>query len=319
MLTALPAFLRLPLAALSVVLNTLVHATPLLALALVKALLPLAAARRWLSRMLVALAESWVSTNSRLLALFTPTRWRIEGMDGLSHDGWYLVLANHQTWVDIPVLQHALNRRVPFLKFFLKQPLIWVPVLGLAWWALDFPFMRRYSRELLERRPELRGRDLEATRRACAKFRQMPVSVTNFVEGTRLTPRKHADQGSPYRHLLKPRAGGVAFVLGAMGDTLRSLVDVTIAYPGGRPTMLDLLAGRVAEIVVHVRERPIPSEFTSGDYENDPAFRERMQAWLNGIWAEKDAVLAAVLEGAPAASPVAKGPGHRAQGPEQQG
>jgi 1-acyl-sn-glycerol-3-phosphate acyltransferase len=316
MLTFLPRFVRLPLAAVSVVLNTLLHATPLLALAVVKALLPLPAARRGLSHTLVALAESWVSTNSRLLALFTPTRWRIEGVDGLSREGWYLVLANHQSWVDIPVLQHALNRRVPFLKFFLKHQLIWVPVLGLAWWALDFPFMRRYSRERLARRPELRGRDLEATRRACAKFRQMPVSVTNFVEGTRFTPRKHDSQDSPFRHLLKPRAGGVAFVLGAMGDTLRSLVDVTIAYPGGRPTMIDLLAGRVAEIVVHVRERPIPSEFTDGDYENDPAFRERMQAWLNGIWAEKDVVLAAELT--PAASKD-QGPGHRAQGPGQQG
>ena len=301
MLTALPLFLRLPLAALSVAANTVVHATPLLALALVKVLLPFPAARRGLSRALVGLAESWVSTNSRLLAAFTPTRWRIEGAEGLSHEGWYLVMANHQSWVDIPVLQHALNRRVPFLKFFLKQQLIWVPVLGLAWWALDFPFMRRYPRELLERRPELRGRDLEATRRACAKFRQLPVSVTNFVEGTRFTPRKHADQASPFRHLLKPRAGGVAFVLGAMGDTLRALVDVTIAYPGGRPTMMDLLAGRIAEIVVHVRERPIPAEFTTGDYENDPAFRERMQAWLNGIWAEKDALMDGLLAGAPPA------------------
>jgi 1-acyl-sn-glycerol-3-phosphate acyltransferase len=295
MLTSIPLFMRLPLVVALLVASTLLHALPLLVLALFKALLPVAAARRRLSRVLVWLAERWVSTNSALLAAFTATRWRIEGLHGLSREGWYLVTANHQSWVDIPVLQHALNRRVPFLKFFLKQQLIWVPVLGLVWWALDFPFMRRYPRELLERRPELRGRDLEATRRACAKFRQLPVSVTNFVEGTRLTPAKHAVQQSPFRHLLKPRAGGVAFVLGAMGDTLRSMLDVTIAYPGGRPTMVDLLAGRVGEIVVHVRERPIPAEFTTGDYENDPAFRERMQAWLNGIWGEKDAVLAAEL------------------------
>jgi 1-acyl-sn-glycerol-3-phosphate acyltransferase len=318
MLTRIPLPLRLPLVVLLLVGSTLLHATPLLALAVVKVLVPWAAPRRGLSRALVWLAERWVSTNSALLALFTRTRWRIEGVSGLSREGWYLVLANHQSWVDIPVLQHALNRRVPFLKFFLKQQLIWVPVLGLVWWALDFPFMRRYPRELLERRPELRGRDLEATRRACAKFRQLPVSVTNFVEGTRLNDAKHAQQASPFRHLLKPRAGGVAFVLGAMGDTLRSMLDVTIAYPGGRPTMVDLLAGRVGEIVVHVRERPIPAEFTTGDYENDPAFRERMQAWLNGIWVEKDGLLAGMLGGA-AAETAAQGPGHRAQGPEQQG
>jgi 1-acyl-sn-glycerol-3-phosphate acyltransferase len=316
MLTALPQAVRLPLALLLVAGNTLLHATPLLALALLKFLLPVAAARRGLSRVLVKLAESWVSTNSALLALLTRTEWCIEGVDGLRHDGWYLVLSNHQSWVDIPVLQHALNRRVPFLKFFLKQPLIWVPVLGLVWWALDFPFMRRYSRELLERRPELRGRDLDATRRACEKFRQLPVSVTNFVEGTRLTAGKHARQESPYRHLLRPRAGGVAFVLGAMGDVLHALVDVTIAYPDGAPTMIDLLAGRVRRIIVHVREREIPPDLAGGDYENDPACRERFQAWINGIWAEKDAVLAQILGGA-AGTAVVEGPGPRAQGPEQ--
>jgi 1-acyl-sn-glycerol-3-phosphate acyltransferase len=168
-------------------------------------------------------------------------------------------------------------------------------VLGLAWWALDFPFMRRYPRELLERRPELRGRDLEATRAACRKFAQLPVSVTNFLEGTRMAPDKHARQQSPFRHLLRPRAGGVAFVLGAMGDTLRSMVDVTIVYPGGRPTMVDLLAGRIAQVVVKVRERPIPPGFAGGDYENDPAYRERIQAWINTIWEDKDSTIEAVL------------------------
>ena len=291
MLAALPLVVRLPLALLLVAASTLVHATPLIALALLKFLLPVAALRRGLSRVLIALAESWVSTNSRLLALLTRTEWCIEGVDGLRHDGWYLVLSNHQSWVDIPVLQHALNRRVPFLKFFLKQQLIWVPVLGLAWWALDFPFMRRYPRELLERRPELRGRDLAATRRACEKFRELPVSVTNFVEGTRLTAAKHAAQQSPYRHLLRPRAGGVAFVLGAMGDVLHALVDVTIAYPDGPPAMFDLLAGRVRRIMVHVRERAIPADLAGGDYENDPACRERFQAWINAIWADKDELI----------------------------
>jgi 1-acyl-sn-glycerol-3-phosphate acyltransferase len=295
MLLRLPLPLRLPLVFALVCTNTVVHATPLLALALLKALVPLRGVRAALSRALVALAEAWVTMNSRLLAAFTPTRWTIEGVDGLRHDGWYLVVSNHQSWVDIPVLQHVLNRRVPFLKFFLKQQLIWVPVLGLAWWALDFPFMRRYPRELLERRPELRGRDLEATRKACAKFAQLPVSVTNFLEGTRLTPDKHARQQSPFRHLLRPRAGGVAFVLGAMGDTLRAMVDVTIVYPGGRPTMVDLLAGRIAHIVVQVRERPIPAGFAGGDYENDAAFRERIQAWINAVWEDKDATIDAVL------------------------
>jgi 1-acyl-sn-glycerol-3-phosphate acyltransferase len=165
------------------------------------------------------------------------------GFEALRDDGHYLVLANHQSWVDIVVLQTVLNRRIPFLRFFLKSELIWVPFLGLAWWALDFPFMKRYSRRTLARNPELAGKDIEATRRACEKFKGMPVSVMNFVEGTRFTAAKHGRQSPPYRHLLKPKAGGVAFVMDAMGSALHSVVDATIAYPAGIPTMLDLLSG----------------------------------------------------------------------------
>src|SRR6185436_13395597 len=106
-------------------------------------------------------------------------------------------------------------------------------LLGLAWWALDFPFMKRYTKQQLAKRPELAGRDIEATRRACAKFMHIPVSIMNFVEGTRFTRAKHDSQESPFQFLLKPKAGGVAFVLDAMGRALQSILDVTIVYPNG--------------------------------------------------------------------------------------
>src|SRR5690606_19112831 len=134
----------------------------------------------------------------------------------------------------------------------------------LAWWALDFPFMGRYTHRQIARNPELGRRDMEATRRACMKFRDMPVSIMNFVEGTRFTPEKHARQDSPYRHLLKPKAGGVAFVIDAMGEGLHALLDVTIAYPGGRPSMVDLMGGRIPEVHVLVRRRPLPDQASMG-------------------------------------------------------
>jgi 1-acyl-sn-glycerol-3-phosphate acyltransferase len=183
----------------------------------------------------------------------------------------------------------ALNRRIPMLKFFLKQQLMWVPVMGLAWWALDFPFMRRHTREQIARDPSLRGKDIEATRRACAKFSYTPVSVMNFVEGSRFTPGKHARQKSPYTHLLAPKAGGVAFVLQAMGEMLQALVDVSIVYPGGRPSLFDLLAGRIPEVRLQVHLRELPRDLLGRDYQEDGAFRERFQTWLNQLWAQKDA------------------------------
>lgn len=297
MLAFLPVFVRLPLAMLLLAAHTIAHASLLFVAALCKALIPWVPWQRGCSRILIVLAESWIATNDFLRRVLTPMVLKIEGREGLRREGWYLVLSNHQSWVDIPVLQSTFNRRIPFLKFFLKQQLIWVPVLGLAWWALDFPFMRRYTKEQLARHPEWRGTDKAATRRACEKFRDMPVSVMNFVEGTRFTADKHARQESPYADLLRPKAGGVAFVLEAMGDILQSVVDVTIYYPGGRPSVIDLLAGRVREVRVHVRELPIPPELVGGDYENDAAYRERFQLWINDLWVAKQAQIEAMRAG----------------------
>ncbi len=104
-----------------------------------------------LSRILVTIAETWIGNNNAIIALFSQIKWRISGMETLSKDQWYLVTCNHQSWADILVLQRISNRRIPFLKFFLKQELIKVPLLGLAWWALDFPFMKRYTKAELEK------------------------------------------------------------------------------------------------------------------------------------------------------------------------
>ena len=281
------------LAAVLVIGSTTLHVPVLLVAALAKALLQVRAWRPKFDRVLTGIAENWVAVNSALIDRLTRTRFVIEGTDGLRRNGRYLVLANHRSWVDIPVLQKALNRRIPLLRFFLKSQLFWVPLLGVAWWALDFPFMKRYSKEQVARRPELAGRDLEATRRACAKFRHIPVSVMNFVEGTRFTDAKHAAQGGGYRHLLRPKAGGVAFVLGAMGDAIEAVLDVTLHYDTGKPGLADLFADRIGVVRIHGRELAVPDGLAGGDYENDADYRARFQAWINGLWAEKDARLAA--------------------------
>ena len=287
--------LRLALLSLPIAASTVLHVVPLLLVALAKALLPFRPVQRISNPLLTGIAESWIGVNNRLWDGFTHTRMTVHEDAALRMDGHYLVLANHQSWVDILVLQKVFNRRIPFMRFFLKRQLIWVPLLGLAWWALDFPFMGRYTPKQIARNPQLAGRDIEATRRACDKFRAIPVAIMNFVEGTRFTAAKHASQGAPYRHLLKPKSGGVAFVLDAMGEGLHAILDVTIAYPGGTPSLLDLLADRIPEVRVQVRQRAIPQHILRGDYQHDRAFRARFQQWMNGLWQEKDADIAAML------------------------
>ena len=279
-------------AALALGLNVLVVFTCMMPFALVKLVVPGKAVRRVCDHALNTLAFQWIAFNDLIMAAVGRTRWDIEGLAGLKRRGWYLVSANHQSWADILVLQKVFRGRIPFLKFFLKEELKWVPVIGLAWWALDFPFMKRGKKG---------GRsDFETTRIACEKFRLIPTSVINFVEGTRFTKAKHAKQSSPYRHLLKPRAGGMAVALATMGEDFDALVDVTIAYPAGTPTFWDLLCGRMEEVVVRVQARPIPPALVGEGLEYGAAFRADVQAWIGEMWAEKDRLLDELLAERPA-------------------
>ena len=273
-------------------LNTLFWVPLVLALAVLKLLVPLKPWRTFMTYLLDACAVGWISVNNFNQRLFSRTTLEVSGLEGLARNDWYLVIANHQSWVDILLLQRVFNREVPFLKFFLKQQLIWVPFLGLAWWALDFPFMRRYSKSFLAKNPHLKGKDMETTKKACEKFQYKPTRIMNFVEGTRFTKEKHTRQVSPFKHLLKPKAGGIAFVLNAMGGQLHQLIDVTIFYPAGTPSFWDFINGSVSKIKLHVDVKPLkglfPEDVKVMDYFENPEQRARFQQWLNQQWQAKD-------------------------------
>lgn len=276
-------------------LNTLSLIGPLLLIALGKFLLPGKALKATSSRGVMWVAETWAELNKLIFAGLLPTVWDIRGGAELRRDTSYLVIGNHQSWVDIPALIQVFNRKAPFFKFFLKRQLIWVPLLGLAFWALDYPFMKRYSKAFLARHPERAGEDLAITRRACEKFKELPVTVVNYLEGTRFTPAKHAAQGSPYRYLLKPKAGGVAFVLAALGEQLDALLDVTVVYPSEQiPGFWDLLSGRVPKVIIDIQTHALDPALWQGDYQNDAQFRVFLQGWVSRLWQDKDARIAAL-------------------------
>lgn len=306
--------LRGLLASTLLVANTLWWCSVLFVLALVRLALPFTGARRVLDPALNAVATTWVAGNSAWMRLTQRTAWDVQGLEALPYRDWYLVLCNHQSWVDIFVLQRVLNRRVPLLKFFIKHELIYVPVIGLAWWALDFPFMRRHSEAELRAHPEKRQQDLDSARRACAKFALVPTSVMNFVEGTRFTPAKHAAQKPRWRHLLNPRAGGLAMALGVLGSRFHSLLDVTIVYPDGVPGFWDFLCGRTRRIVVRVQRREIPPECRGGDDgELPPALRRHVQRWLLDLWQQKDAQIDVLIGGDGSAGSVSARAGAQAE------
>lgn len=286
----LPGPIKGVLATILFVLNTVVWCTCLYLITFVR-IFAFGSFRDTLSNAMLWVAETWIACNSREIRLMHDVKFNVHLPSDLHRDRSYLVISNHQSWVDIVAIQHVLNRRIPFLRFFLKNELRYVPLLGLAWKALDFPFMKRYSKEYLAKHPEKRGEDLIETKRATEKLRGKPISILNFLEGTRFTPEKHR-RAPIYKHLLPPKTGGIAFVIEAMGDQFEAILDITLHYPGGAGSLWDLFSGRIDVINVNVKRVEIPPELLNGNYFGDDLFRSKMQEWIQTLWTEKDTRLA---------------------------
>ncbi len=287
MLYFLPPSFKGILSILLYTLNTICLTIPLILISFFKFIIPVHSFVVILDNLLISIATLWIKINSFNSKLFCKIDWDIRGLEKLAKKEWYLIISNHQSWVDILVLQTILNQKIPMLKFFLKKELIWVPFLGLAWWALDFPFMKRYSKKLLKEKPHLKGKDLESTKKACKKFKHTPVSIMNFVEGTRFTQHKKDLQKNHFNHLLIPKAGGIAFVLSSMGEYLHKVIDVTIVYPDKIPTFWEYISGRTNKIIIDFEVIPLTESLT-GDYFNDPEYKDRFCIWLNALWQKKD-------------------------------
>lgn len=281
------------LALLVLVITTVLSFLPILFLGVLK-LIP---NKRWqtsCTRGVEHVATFWSGINNYYVNTIQKTKWEITGAQHLSRKEWYLVVANHQSWLDIVILHRLFNRKIPVLKFFIKDQLKWVPLLGFCWWALGCPFMKRYSKAYLAKKPHKKGKDLVSTLKAIESFKRTPASVMNFVEGTRFTPAKKEQQNSPYEHLLKPKAGGISFIIGSMGQQLSSILDVTIVYSDDKPSLWDFLCQRINTIKINIRHIPIPAHFASLKLINDVDTQNQFKEWLNAQWNEKDKLIAAL-------------------------
>jgi len=272
--------LRGLLAALFLAVNTALWCVPLFTVGIVRFLLPIASARRFLSGAMDLVIDGWVGGNRAMNAVLRLQRfdltWQVS--EPLSLDKRYLVLCNHQSWADIIILQNSFRGILPPLKFFTKQQLIWLPLLGAAMWLLGFPYVRRGG-----------AGDREAMARSCRGFREHPVSVLNFLEGTRFTPAKHARNQSPYRHLLPPKLGGMAFVLGELGEHVDQVIDVSIAYPGPAPSFWQFLCGDCPRSRVHIEDLDVPVGGNARELTEQEL--DLLRNWTHTRWSAKDAWL----------------------------
>ena len=296
-MSRLLAVLTLLISILLTLLVTILCSVPIIIAGIIKLLIPVPVLWRAISAFCNFMMYCWCEGLAWLLRLNPHLKWDVEGLDGLNNKNWYLLICNHHSWADIVVLCVLFRKHIPMNKYFLKQELAWVPFIGLACWALDMPFMRRYSRSYLIRHPERRGKDVDTTRRSCEKFRSHPTTIVNFVEGSRFTNERRIQTRSSFTHLLPPKAAGIAMALGVLGKQFDKLLNVTLCYPeNDDKPFYDMLSGKLTRIVVRINLLPITDEL-HGDYVGDKNFKRGFQLWLNTLWNEKDQQIDAIKRG----------------------
>lgn len=275
--------------------STFFHGPPVLALGLTK----LFKQSSKVDEANIQITNSWLSVNNWLIDHVLPnTRWDISIDENLqlSMQGRYLMTCNHQSWVDTTVNQYFGLTRMPLTRFFTKWELIFIPFVGQAFKILGFPMMKRHSKAQIEKKPALKDRDMQEARKACQQLLSQPFTLLNYLEGTRFTKEKHDQQQSPYQHLLKPKAGGLALALNILGDQIDALVDMTIVYPDGVPGYSEFWLGEVPRIAVNLRKINIPDWVLGGNYEDDAKYRERFQQWVHELWLEKDQLIESIQQ-----------------------
>ena len=265
-------------------------------LGLVKLVMPNGKIKTFWNKIMHACMFAFGRISVLMIRLFNNVRIENQIHGELAKNSWYLIIANHLSYLDIILLIEFATYRIPAPKFFLKKELIWLPFVGLGAWALDMPFMHRYTKAYLAKYPERKGKDLATTKAYCEKFRTMPTTEINFVEGTRFTPDKHKLKQSPYQHLLPPKAGGVSFTLAAMGELFTNVLDISLLYPENRRhPMMAMLSGQMTKIIIDVKVTPVP-ELQQSSSRSEAEFRSYFQHWLNTLWQEKDTRINTLLE-----------------------
>lgn len=233
----------------------------------------------------------WMDINHLIMKINCSGKLDVQGTGELIPNGWYLVVSNHRSWIDIIVIGTVFNRKIPTLKFFMKKQLLWMlPLAGAGVYLLDYPFLERVSAKDLKKNPHLKGKDIETTKKACDKLKIAPTAIMNFVEGTRFTEKKHAQQSSPYKNLLKPKAGGIAIVINEMQHYLNGIINTTIEYSPTHVSFWDFCCGNFDKIMIRYEVLTVTEELI-GDYDKDRDFRIQFQRWLNDLWKSKDELI----------------------------
>lgn len=250
--------------------NLLLAFSLLLPLALLRALIPLAGVRRFLDRLIQWLYRGAVAMDSFWMQRVVGIELVVEGAPPPT-DAACVVICNHQSWFDIPLVQEVITRHGPMVQFLIKREIVWVPIIGWICLAMNFPRLQRSQNSAS------RHSDLSIIRNASKNHTDQSGALLVFPEGTRFTAKKRSQQASPYQHLLKPKVGGLRVIKDHF-DADASLIDITINYHQQGVKIWRCLHGNPGRISINLQH------FKLGEIDD-------IESWLNQRWQQKDALL----------------------------
>jgi len=277
-----------PLAIIFELLMVFLTPIPILFLGGLRSLIPCKKTKKILSNAIESCCLSWVFFNHFILRTLLGLQIEIIGAENIP-PGNYFVIANHQSWVDILMLEEALRGKTGFSRYFIKKNLLHIPLAGWVCRVLNYPYMYRFKKEHLAKHPEDKGKDVLITKRACKKLHGLRFKMNNFPEGTRFTKIKHTEQQSPYKHLLKPKSGGIAYALQILHKEFDAIIDMTIIY-SSTPNIFNLFLGKMGKVTILMEKLSISPDLI-GDYDDDRDFRVHFQSFITYLWEKKDLVL----------------------------
>lgn len=244
---------------------------PLLLFTILKILVPIPAVTRFTNAALELIYRAAVWGDSFWMTKIIGINIRFEG-EMPDHPA-PIVVCNHQTWFDIPVVQHTVAYEGPIVKFLIKRQLVWVPIIGWICYALNFPRLNRGEGD------NARQKDYAAIKAASNTLSAERGALLIFAEGTRFTAQKHKNQSPPYQHLLQPRPGGLKIAL-ETAPPGTPVVDITLVYRNGQTNFWYGLHGACPNIDVVIRQ------YAADDIDD-------ARSWLADRWSEKDELIKA--------------------------
>ena len=252
-------------------------------------LIPLQSIKKNIGKLSNEIGSLIVATLKLSIQVIHKPKWEFELPENLGTSNWYLGMSNHLSWGDIFILLFAGHRKVPLLKFFMKDELKWIPILYLVHKTVDMPFLKRHSMKSVKKNPELRKLDMIAAQKAAKRFARNPSVAFSFAEGTRYTPKKHATQSSPYFQLLKPKIGALNIALSGMPE-VSHLLDFTIIYKTNKTSAWNFACGDMNDVKVIAKAYELPKEILAR-LPSDTEYKNFFQSYVNKIWEEKSRLI----------------------------